>query len=50
MGPMEETLRSILRGMDAEERSKFMVGVESVGDVQTSMEIAEIVIDVPGAP
>jgi hypothetical protein len=46
MDQMEEALRNLLRGMNAEERSKFMIGVETNPDVQTVMEIAEIVVDV----
>ena len=45
-GPIEETLRGILPGMGAEERSRFMIDVEVGDDVQTAIEIAGIVVDV----
>lgn len=46
MDQMEEALRNLLRGMDAEERSKFMIGAETHPDVQTVMEIAQVCADV----
>lgn len=43
---MKGALRNLLAGMDAEERSKFMIGVETCDDVGTVMEIAQVCADV----